>query len=160
MVTTFSRSASGNTTRASEELNGPMIASTFSSFTRVRTPMTAWSGLPAESKTSIRELPAVDAAGRVDLVHRDPRGDLVGLREADERTRPRGHVAEDQLLGRRRGRRRPEAEHRAGRRGDESVELHGVSPSFRLGVRAGHGEPAVEGGRAGAGARPAPSWPR
>ena len=33
-----------------------MIASTFSSFTRVRTPTTACSGFPAESKVSIRSI--------------------------------------------------------------------------------------------------------
>ena len=56
MVTIFSRSAIGNATRASEELNGPMIASTFSSFSRVRTPTTACSGFPEESNVSIRTI--------------------------------------------------------------------------------------------------------
>ena len=147
MVTTFSRSAMGNAARASEELNGPMIASTFSSLTRVRTPTTACSGLPPESNVSIRSiLPVTPPPASISL-DGHLRGGLVGLREADERTRLRGDAAEDRLLIHRRGRRQPEAERRGGREGDGSVEFSWIASFVRARTPVGRRRARVGGRR-------------
>jgi hypothetical protein len=64
--TTPARSAAGNTTRHSLELNGPMMANTLSSSASLRTPTTAWSGLPAVSKPTMRSrLPAMPPAALI-----------------------------------------------------------------------------------------------
>ena len=104
MVATPARSPAGNTTRHSLELNGPMMASTLSSSASLRRPTTAWSGLPAVSNDDDAKLLAGDAAGGVDLVDGDLRGDLVGLRERRERPGARGQVAEQDAPGRLRSR--------------------------------------------------------
>jgi hypothetical protein len=53
MVTMPMRSPAGNATRHSAELNGPITANTLSSSASLRSPTTAWSGLPAVSNEMI-----------------------------------------------------------------------------------------------------------
>jgi hypothetical protein len=68
ITVTAARSAAGKTTRHSLELNGPMMASTLSSSASLRNPTTAWSGLPAVSKDTIRIfLPLIPPAALISL---------------------------------------------------------------------------------------------
>src|SRR5262249_11494459 len=106
MLTMPVRSAAGNTTRHSAELNGPMTANTLSSSASLRRPPPRRVRLAPAVDRVAPALLAADAPGRVDLVDRNLSRDLVGPRQGGDRPCQRRQIAQKELLRLRRSSRR------------------------------------------------------